>query len=421
MKSEKVEVSNSRNTPSQHAVANCCDAFSGLDQQPKSQIISSGLKENEIWTPPNPVSPSPITTSPSRSKVYDLRLDGSHLPDSDDFLAAGLVSKSKPIVSEPQAFRTKARKITRYDQVNWMDPEEIHAHFPLFSEEQQHLLNTVSIKPKFCPPGVLKGNYFQNIHPIIASNHPSSISITCCGRKDKKTGRIINCDQWHLCSRCAFRRFKDINKRYSTVFNQTHLFHLTCSFNEGIPFGSTNSLLPHDYWNGIASSVKAMVEEGWVNGAYLVHELSIRSLIPLMVVPHSHIVLSGDRISQEFIPTLTEKLLQNPAIELEPSLDIRLIENQRDFSNVLKYQTEAIDLKEAYDSSWLKHITEDRKGIIKVNHSMKEFLDAYSAAVYGFERPVYFGNLRSQNRKAYIGKKKPTKPKKSKNNPTPSQ
>jgi len=386
---------------------------------PREKASSRGslLKENEI--PIHPISSHLSTISVPASRSYSLVLDASHGPlpiSAKDWQA---IKKASSVSAQPQAkAKTTSKQYKRIDQIKWTSPEEIVAHASLLSAKDQHILSVLERKRLEFPEGFDKGNYFENTYPVLASGFLKAEKFVHCmnymGRNK------VPCSQWALCSKCAYTRGLKSSLAYGSSFGKASFYHLTCSFDGKLPFGATNSVVVQDYWNAITKAIKKLFNDGWIDGACVVHELALHSFLPVRVLPHSHVVLTADEITEGFEEELQE-LLTDPSLDLLPSISIRKIENKYDLGRVLIYQTEAIDLKEPYDSAWDKHVLEDRKMAIELNLQMKEFLDAFGAALNNFTRVVHFGNLRSTHG-TYIGIKRKDLPKpERKASPRPSK
>ena len=188
---------------------------------------------------------------------------------------------------------------------------------------------------------------------------------------------------------------------YYDAYDESGFYHVTCSFDGDIPFGATNCMTARDYWESIGNSIKKLLAENLIDGAYFVHEMSIRSFLPLRVVPHTHAIVSCGSFPREVIKYLGELIADCPEIELTPSINVRLIDSRADMSSMLKYVTKATDLSTAYNSA-ITQLNECGEKPRDLNCEMKDFLDSFGAASGHFKKIVRIGNMMSQ-RNSFIG------------------
>lgn len=274
------------------------------------------------------------------------------------------------------------------------------ANRELFEWEQMHLLNLAENKRTDYPQGFDKGNYFENLPPIIASGYVHAKKITCCERKHM--GRKIPCDQWQLCSKCAYIRGVRATEMYDGTFAKTPLYHVTLSFDGGIPFGPTNSVAAQNYWNANQNGIKDLLAKDLIEGAYLSHELKIRKFLPLGVNPHTHVIVAASRFPDEMKNELSDFIAAQEGVDLKPSIVVKLIDCKSYHDRCFRYLTKAIDLQGPYLTAWRKHCAKDRKLAPTLNRQMRIFLDAQAAASQGMDKVIRFGNLMPQ-RKSFIG------------------
>lgn len=271
------------------------------------------------------------------------------------------------------------------------DVIRITVSLPLISNKRVHFTD-----------GFDKGNYFENLTPIISSGFQRAEKIVCCGRRLMHFK--VPCDQWALCSKCAYVLGLKAVERFAGVFDKSTFFHITLSFDDDISFGETNCLDARHYWAANANVVKHLINHGLIDGAYLSHELKIRSFLPLRVNPHSHVIAAVDasEIGQEMVATMKEMIRGSPGVNLVPSICVKEFNTKSDLERGVRYLTKAIDLQEPYRTAWNKHCAEDRKRVPELNLDIKGFLDAMAAAFAGFPRIVYMGNMKPQRRE-FIG------------------
>ncbi len=274
----------------------------------------------------------------------------------------------------------------------------------LFDDKQQRLIRSAGEKQDSYGDGFDKGNYFENVYPIVASGFSNAEQIVYCGAIHN--GRSRPCRQWHLCSRCAYYKGTQALAHYESAFTKATFSHLTCSFDGDLELNSTNSDMMRIYWNAIESAIHRACKEGLIDGGYLVHELSIRSFLPLRVVPHSHVLISGEPLTPERMAVISGYISEAAGVELVPSLVSKPITNKEGYRKVIKYQTKAIRLQEPYNSALLRC---GRGRLGDLNLELKEFLDSYSAAIDHFTKVVRFGNLRPKKGGGFIGAKRPKK------------
>lgn len=363
-----------------------------VDTKEISTPQGSLLKDHVIPTPPShsslidphtaisindPASGSPCTQLKSNNPEFLSRVH----PQGSSLIKSGA-----------------AQKITRLEHLNWLSRTELTAHSQLLSIDQQMFLKSTAVKERDYPNGFEKGNYFQNILPIIASSYMYSGKISyCCSPRNGP------CNKWGLCSKCSFFKGMDSYSMYSPSFSKAHFFFLTCSFDGDISFGVTNSVLAQDYWSAIRRSIFSLIDDGSIDGAYIVHELSIQSFLPLRALPHSHIIITASHFNDELQAHLKELIASKPGVDLEPSIKVDLLMDRWALQRTLVYQTKAIDLKSRYALAWDTVVNGDRSKAILLNLEMKDFLDSYYAARSHYPMRIRMGDLDSKS-KNYTGK-----------------
>lgn len=353
-----------------------------LIQNPESDLrdrlctpLSSPSSDYPVAVDPG----SSSTSTSSTSSLLSNAQESSHTSDS-----------SALIVQRPR-FK---------EDLNWCDSAEMVKNLALFDDDQQSLIRSITIKHQDFPDGFDKGNYFESIYPIIASGFLNADKIVYCGAQFSSGKRP--CRLWHLCSRCAYYCGMNSSLRYGPAFNKADFSHLTCSFDGGLPLDSTNSADLRTYWLANAGAVRRAFNEGFIEGAYIVHELAIIRFLPLRVLPHSHILVSGDALTVDRLNTISTYIAETEGVDLVPSLRNRALNTRTELESVIKYQTKAIKLQEPYTSALIQC---GRHRLRELNLEMREFLDSYSAAVGQFQKIVRIGNLHPQRQNSYIGSK----------------
>lgn len=337
-----------------------------------------------------------------QASTFSSCITGSH-PCSSLHDSASTITTNASLVSGVGAGnKSNAQTFETRDELNWCDCEEVEANADLLDWGPRRYLRIAETKRNEYPDGFDKGNYFENLNPIIASDYVRAEKIVCCGRPFK--GFNIPCDQWPLCSKCAFMKGVFASQMYEGTFNKTPFFHLTLGFDGDIPFDVTNCVDAQAYWKTNEAAVSHLLAHDLIEGAYSVHELKIRSFLPLRVNPHTHVIVAAPRFDPSLIPALTEMIGGAAGVDLKPSIHVRLIENKSDHVRCLRYLTKAVDLQEPYLSAWNQNCGTDRKMAPALNLEMKVFLDAQAAAFGGMNRIVRLGNLMPQ-RKSFIGVK----------------
>ena len=286
------------------------------------------------------------------------------------------------------------------EDLNWCDWNEVQK-FNRYLDVDVRLLNQAQRKRLEYPDGFNNGNYFDNLLPIICSGYTRAEKIVCCGNTNLGIYKVP-CDQWSLCSKCAYVAGIRASEMYQGTYNKSRFYHITLGFDGDVPFGASNSQVPRAYWKENEEALKHLLDHDLIEGVYMSHELKVRSLIPLRVNPHSHAIVTAKDFPLELQKTLSEMIAGEPGIALVPSIEVKLIDTPQYHDKCIRYLTKAIDLKEPYDSAWHKLCATDRKAARDINFSMREFLEAQAAAFNHFDRVVRFGNLMPQ-RKGFIG------------------
>lgn len=273
----------------------------------------------------------------------------------------------------------------------------------LFDLSQKYGFELAETKRTKYPKGFSMGRYFDNLIPIIASNYQRADKILGCGF-DKKWKKFP-CDQWAFCSKCAYMRGVNASRMFEGTFGQDSFYHVTLGFDGDIPFDETSSMEARAYWKMNEAAIKFLLDAGVIHGAYMAHEIKIRSFLPLRVNPHTHVVVAAAEFPDEVAAALEEMIGGAKGVKLQPSIAVKQIDTQSYHDKCLRYLTKELDLQAPYSSAWVKHCEKDRRMAPELNREMRVFLDAQAAAFGGMNRVVYMGNLRSQN-KDFIGVKK---------------
>lgn len=302
-------------------------------------------------------------------------------------------------------------KLKTADQLNWSDRDEVMHNLNFFEADKQRRFEIAERKRTEYPNGFDKGHYFGNLIPIIASGYVRADKILGCGF-DLKWKRLP-CDQWAFCSKCAYMRGRSASEKFKGTFAKDSFFHVTLGFNGDIGFDATRSTDARAYWKMNEEAIRYLQKAGVIHGAYLAHEIKIRSFLPLRINPHSHVVISASEFPHYIEEALMDMIGKAKGVNLKPSIEVSPIDTQTYHDRCFRYLTKEMNLQEAYQTAWLKHCADDRKMTPELNREMRVFLDAQAAAFGGMNRVVYMGNLRSQSTTSFIGvKKEPRKPKK---------
>lgn len=324
----------------------------------------------------------------------------------NDELSISSCAKPNPIIVSDlrPTDLSKLPKFERYDQLNWCDRDEVNANMGLFDLPIPTLLQRAETKRTRFPDGFEKGNYFQNLIPIIASGYQRSEKILCCGNTNLSKKKIP-CDQWHLCSKCSYMRRLKASEMFRDTYSKAYFYHITLGFDGDMAFNETNSVVAQDYWDANQNGIRQLFTDQLIAGAYMVHELKIRSFVPLRVNPHSHAIVTATSIPSEVEDSLRNTIKAHSGVELKPSIMVKLLHSSNYQANSIRYLTKEMDLQEPYLSAWWKHCKNDRTAAPELNREMRVLLDAQAVAFGGSDKIVYMGNLKSQ-RKEFIGVKK---------------
>lgn len=335
--------------------------------------------------------------SPSSSLVI-----GDPLMFGDDGSAKTLSTNSSFVSNESAAKKSKAQKFKTVDELNWSDRNELLLNRSLFESSEVRLFELADTKRTEYPNGFDRGNYFENLPLIIASRFVRAEKIVCCGNYLK--GKPVPCDQWQLCSKCAYVCGIRASEMYAGTFGKSTFYHVTLGFDGDIDFDVTNCIKAQDYWKTNRAAVAHLLSHDLIRGAYLVHELKIRSFLPLRVNPHSYVIVSASQFPDEVKATMEEMIAGAAGVNLKPSIEVKLIDSQTYHDKGIRYLTKAMDLQEPYLSAWREHCSSGRKRAPELNLEMRIFLDAQAAAFGGMDKVVRIGNLMPQ-RKSFIGVK----------------
>ncbi|WP_397383157.1 hypothetical protein [Prosthecobacter sp.] len=294
-----------------------------------------------------------------------------------------------------------APKFASLEDLNWIDWDEVLENKRLLNQGHRILLGIAEKKKDFFPEGFECGNYFDNLLPIICGGYAKADKIVYCGNNNLK-GYKVPCDQWTLCSKCAYVEGIDPSEAFDGTFGKDNFYHVTLGFDDDIPFDITTSGDPKIYWKANETALRHLLNNDLIRGAYISHELKIRSLVPLQVNPHSHAIVTASAFPPELNDALGEMISEVASVGLIPSIEVKLIDSKEYHKKCIRYLTKAIELKEPYETAWQKLCALDRSHAKEVNLAMRNFLDAFGAAGSGINKRVYMGNLMSQS-KSFIG------------------
>lgn len=348
-----------------------------------------------------PLSPKislsqPLQSIPSSSDICvplpGARLNGIKSPGSN-YILRGPNTRGE---AEPEAPEFDA-----LEDLNWTDWDEVLKNRRLLDQGHQVVLGVAKNKMDNFSEGFKYGNYFDNLLPIICSGYLKADKIAYCGNTNLKRGKVP-CDQWTLCSKCAYVEGIDPSEAFDGTFEKDTFYHVTLGFDDGISFDTTNSEDAKIYWSANQTALRHLLDNGLIRGAYISHELKIRSLVPLRVNPHSHAIVTASAFPDELKTALGNMVSDYAGVGLAPSIEVKLLNSKEYHRKCIRYLTKAIELKEPYETAWQKLCVPDRSSAKEVNLAMRNFVDAYSAAGGGIKKRVYMGNLMSQS-KSFIG------------------
>jgi hypothetical protein len=326
------------------------------------------------------------------------------------------MSRSIPL-NEEYIHRYPKEYIHRYPKddslaVNWCSATDIQANNKLFSEYQRYLFALIERKKKHYSYSFQKGNYFENIYPIVASCAPFDIRVAFCGRRTSWNGSG-SCQKWRFCSHCAFIKKMIALQSLLPAFGYRHFAFLTISFDGSLRVENTlrmSQILR--YWNAIDLAIKHLRNEHIILGAFFVEELFLRGFLPLRVLPHVHCVLhvaSGEEQIAQVIRDETSTFLlehRGPGgapLALLPSVESRCIRTERRFANALQYLTKSVDLIGPYNSAVATAPSFD-DSIATLNRELRGFLTSWVGVTQGRQAIRRIGTMH-QASKEYIGTK----------------
>ncbi len=375
-----------------------------------SKFPARALLDNKYSSPISDPLPNILVSAPSSS----LSISGPPSCSTADE-PASTSPEPGPEVSALDAGNPRSlAQITRSEDLNWCDREEILTHSVLLDGRAQRLLRTTETKRLQFSKG-FDDRYFDNLLPIILSGYERAEKIVCC--KKLHGGTPLPCDQWALCSRCSSDRAVAAAKRYTGIFDKMSYYHLTLAFDGDIVFSQTTSQNSRPFWLANQHVVEHLIKTGIIQGAYISHELSIRSFLPLRVHPHSHVIVAAHEFDDEAVIAIQAMITDSPGVTLVPSIRLNQFPNKAEMDKGIRYLTKPINLQAAYQTAWNAHCEQNRQRARELNLQMKEFLDSQAAAFSGFVRSVYRGVLMPQKGRHFIGvKREKRKNKKRKSN-----
>lgn len=182
--------------------------------QTNNQVCGPALLD-EIRTAP--LSPKSILSQfiPSRSDICvplpGARLDGLKSLGSN-YILRGPNNRGE---AEPVA-----PKFASIEDLNWSDWDEVLENKRLLNQGHRILLGIAEKKKDFFPEGFECGNYFDNLLPIICGGYAKADKIVYCGNNNLK-GYKVPCDQWTLCSKCAYlTKAIELKEPYETAWQK---------------------------------------------------------------------------------------------------------------------------------------------------------------------------------------------------------
>lgn len=297
------------------------------------------------------------------------------------------------------------------DQLNWCDETELSNHSHLFEPLTARCFQTYNRK-KISFSRFFSDSYFNNILPVIASSNPVAERLVCC-RASRQGSSRIPCDRWTCCPICAWSRAKESWERYQAAYDRSPFFHLTLGYDGDLAFNTCSAAACQAFWDTNLAVLKLLLEEGYILGAYLVHELKIRELKTLRANPHSHAMIAADGMSEELLQTIPAMIAQR-TLSLTPSLKCIQISSKETFRRQVCYLTKAIDLHGTYTSAWNRHGCEtERCEAQTINRNFREALDGIQSVFDRYTRVHRLGNLSSRS-KSFIGERAASTGKRSK-------
>lgn len=339
---------------------------------------------------PDSIVYQPPQSIPSSSNICvpppDSRPDGIESRGSNYILRAPNIR----VEDEPDA-----PEFVSLEDLNWTDWDEVEKNRRLLDQGTQGVLRIAKNKKEIYPNGFELGNYFDNLMPIICSGYLKGPKIVYCGNTNLK-GKTP-CDQWSLCSKCAYVNGMKASEMYHGTFGKAIFFHITLGFDGGVTFDITNSLDVREYWHANEAAMRHLLKGGLIKGAFMSHELKILSLVPLRVNPHSHVIVTADAFPDELKNALADMIESCNGVSLRTSIEVKLIDSRQYHDKCIRYLTKAIELKEPYESAWQKLCVPDRSRAKEINLGMRNFLDAQAAAFDRFDRVRRMGNLMGQD------------------------
>jgi hypothetical protein len=300
----------------------------------------------------------------------------------------------------------KLKKRITSSQINYSQYSDIEQHRQLLSPEQQNVLDSA-----FSP--VKRGNfkysdsYFDNAGLIVGAEPVYAVKFSRCGIPNlvNHSGR---CSKRQFCPRCAYVKFLQHWSSFEHAYRTETYCFVTFSYQGNVSFSDRHQCTL--YWDAIQSGLKWLSTHQHIEGGLVSEEISVRSFVPTLVLPHAHAILKTEQISPETITELGTHITgyQDQAgnsVQLVPSVNVKPIQNYDSFKNEMQYLFKPINLKTAYVSAWIEAEQNDRSEAWKLNSALKDFFSGHLEITRGRMMIRRFGSMHGRC-KEFVGQKR---------------
>lgn len=370
----------------------------------KCSVLLDNIPIYYLSSFPDQLSPihDPVSLSSSSSQIQVNPSPASF--SSSDVLASSQNLTVHALAAEGLKRKQLSPRFTSFDQLNFSDPAELERYEGLMDDGQRALWRIRNTKAS---PELIKrysSKYLESLTFQLASNAPKAGKMAYC--MNSNLGKVVPCENWLLCDRCAFRKGSLSLKQYSKIFNQDYrFFSVTLGFDGHLNFDSNTALNCRPFWEANKQLIRSLHGTHVIAGAFMVHELKISSFLPFSANPHSHALI----VSNECIGDIEQRMqviMADAGLVLPSSIRINEIgKTPQDRERVIRYLTKPIDLVPAYSTAWNAHCLENRNRVPELNREVRECYDCISAAFSRYKKIVCVGNLMPQC-KDFIGKTK---------------
>lgn len=315
-------------------------------------------------------------------------------------------SNEEPLGSVPDE---SAKQSVEVSTLNRADLEELEANLERLPVEHYYKVRDVLKKVREFPSTFdRKERHFPTLLMMHALSNSGSERVCKCRPRPKgseadrwRVNPLRPCNEHDFCPACSYRRGITLCNSFLRSYERVPKWsHVTISMKTPpfaeIDLSESDEPRPPEraefFWKAIRSALRGLFKEGLLEGAIVRDELAVLQFVPLKYSPHTHALVAGaDFKSEDFVAHFREAAVAeglSPESPLE--VDIREVEDQRDFLGLLKYFSKPIPVHDAYTRAW-NAAGFDRDNMFALHNQVELFLDHHEQATAGHRSLAYIG------------------------------